>query len=55
MILANIPYRLLYVSTGNISNRDLLHLFQSNLTTMINLFTSAIYIELSTENLITHL
>jgi predicted nuclease of predicted toxin-antitoxin system len=48
------PYKLLLLNTGNISNRDLLSIFEARLNEMAELFESCNYIELTREFLIIH-
>ncbi|WP_223651804.1 DUF5615 family PIN-like protein [Hymenobacter psoromatis] len=48
------PYKLLLVSTGNISTSDLLELFQQFLPQLTRLLTHHSYVELSRTLLVTH-
>jgi predicted nuclease of predicted toxin-antitoxin system len=48
------PGKRLLVSTGNISNAALVRLFTNHLTTVIDAFTSAIFVELTADTLIVH-
>ena len=48
------PYKLLLVSTGNISNNDLLNLFAQNLTRIVAAFEIHSYIELDRQHLTIH-
>ncbi len=48
------PYKLLLVSTGNISTADLLELFQQFLPQLTKLLAHHSYLELSRNLLITH-
>ena len=48
------PYKLLLVSTGNISTPDLLDLFRRFLPQLTNLLTHHSYVELSRTLLVTH-
>ncbi|MFC6221907.1 DUF5615 family PIN-like protein [Hymenobacter artigasi] len=48
------PYKLLLVSTGNISTNDLLALFQEFLPQLMKLFARHSYLELSRTLLVTH-
>jgi predicted nuclease of predicted toxin-antitoxin system len=52
--LLNSPKKLLFVTTGNIHNRDLLSLFEKNIVYIIEGFASYDLLELSREELITH-
>ena len=45
------PWKLLYLTTGNISNRELVVLFQSNLTQIIEWFSKANVIEMNRDTL----
>ncbi len=53
-LLRNQPPKLLLISTGNIKNIELLHLFEQNLEQIIIGLTSFDYVELDRENLIYH-
>ena len=46
------PWKLLYLTTGNISNHDLLSLFQSNLHQILQLFQNADVVEMNRQNLL---
>ena len=46
------PYKLIYVSTGNISNQELLKLFTENLNLIVDMIEENRLIELSNEELI---
>jgi predicted nuclease of predicted toxin-antitoxin system len=48
------PYKLLIVSTGNICNRELLDLFQRNISGIADLFTASPYVELTADNVVDH-
>ena len=48
------PYKLLLVSTGNISTTDLLELFRQFLPQLTKLFAHHTYLELSRTLLVTH-
>ena len=48
------PYKLLLVSTGNISNQHLLQLFEAHLEQLTRLFEEQSFIELSQSFLIVH-
>ena len=52
--ICNKPYQLLYLSTGNIKNSDLLQIFKNNINTIQNLFVTARYIEMTTDGLFVH-
>jgi predicted nuclease of predicted toxin-antitoxin system len=48
----NEPFKLLYLTTGNISNQDLLNLFEKNLLLIINTLQSASVVEINRNNII---
>jgi predicted nuclease of predicted toxin-antitoxin system len=49
-----IPKKLLLVSTGNIKNKDLLSLFDSNMEKIIELFNNHSFIEIDNNKLLGH-
>lgn len=53
-LLHRLPSRLLVISTGNITNRDLEALFTAHLATMVTAFQTCDYVELTRTNLILH-
>ncbi len=53
-LLQNIPSKLLLVTTGNITNNELIRLFNKNFETMLKLFDSYNLIEFDTEQIIGH-
>lgn len=53
-LLRSEPRRLLLVSTGNISNRNLLGLFERNIHQMVKLLQSSNFIELTADGLAVH-
>ncbi len=53
-LLQGRPHKLLLVSTGNISNNDLLTLFEAKLTPMVESFETVDFVELTREFLILH-
>jgi predicted nuclease of predicted toxin-antitoxin system len=53
-LIAKKPYKLLLVSTGNISNRELKALFVKNLPAMISALQEYDYVELTRTTLIEH-
>jgi predicted nuclease of predicted toxin-antitoxin system len=55
LLLLNKPDRLLLLSTGNISNPELLSLFRSNWTQLTLMLSQGRFLELNTKNLILHL
>lgn len=54
-LLKRQPWKLLLVSTGNISNDELMKLFQVNIDQIARSLTSFDFIELNRTNLICHL
>jgi predicted nuclease of predicted toxin-antitoxin system len=54
-LLKRQPWKLLLVSTGNISNDELMNLFKLNLDQIVGLLTTYDFVELSRTNLICHL
>jgi predicted nuclease of predicted toxin-antitoxin system len=54
-VLYKQPWKLLLVSTGNISNRELEQLFAANLPAISNGFMNFDFIEISRTNVIFHL
>ena len=53
-ILQARPYKLLLVNTGNISNNELLTLFETRHSQLLELFETSSYIEMTREFLIVH-
>ncbi len=49
-----IPQKLLLISTGNIKNKSLLDLFDSNIEKIINLFLEHSFVELNNNEIIGH-
>ena len=48
------PYKLLYINTGNIHNRDLQTLFVNNIEKIVLLFDESRFIELTDDQVIVH-
>jgi predicted nuclease of predicted toxin-antitoxin system len=48
------PAKLLLVKTGNISNNDLLKLFQENLNVLQSAFSNCCFVEMTKTEIITH-
>lgn len=46
------PYKLLYLTTGNISNQDLLNLFDKNLLLVVHTLQNNTVVELNRNNII---
>ena len=53
-LLQKRPWKLLLVSTGNISNRELEQLFAANLSVLVDGFLNYDYIEINRSNVIFH-
>ncbi len=53
-LLLNLPRRLLAVATGNITNDDLLALFEANLALIVNAFENAAFIEIGQTSVVIH-
>ena len=54
-LLKREPWKLLLVSTGNISNDELLRLFELNMTQITDAFSAFDFVELNRTNIICHL
>jgi predicted nuclease of predicted toxin-antitoxin system len=52
--ITGVPERLLLVSTGNIKNKDLILLFDSNMEQIVELFNYHSFIELTNTELLGH-
>ncbi|MFN0201846.1 MAG: DUF5615 family PIN-like protein [Bacteroidia bacterium] len=48
------PYKLLYITTGNIANKDLISLFEKNMPLIMELLTQYNVLELNQEELKVH-
>lgn len=46
------PYKLVLVTTGNISNMTLINIFRDNLTEIVNTLTKSTFIEISDKGMI---
>jgi predicted nuclease of predicted toxin-antitoxin system len=53
-LLSATPYKLLLVSTGNISNRDIQDIFTKNLPAILTALEKSDYVEISQAALIVH-
>jgi predicted nuclease of predicted toxin-antitoxin system len=53
-LISGQPYKLLLVTTGNITNTELLELFTKNLSQLLNLFEQHSLIEINRDNIIVH-
>lgn len=54
-LISKQPWKLIYLTTGNTSNKVLIELFQSNLKQLIELFGKANVIELNQQNILVRL
>ena len=55
LIISNKPYKLIYISTGNITNKELTSLFTSNLEKITNAISNSRFIEITNKEIITRL
>jgi predicted nuclease of predicted toxin-antitoxin system len=53
-LVSQLPYKLLLISTGNISNKDLEALFTPAIPTIVSTFQSHDYAELTRTSLVVH-
>ncbi len=53
-LISQVPYKLLLVSTGNISNSSLIGIFEDNLTAIVLAFTTCHFVEITRSQLIEH-
>lgn len=54
LLLHGNVYKLLLVSTGNITNNELIHLFSTHLHMMIDALSGARFVELTRVGLVVH-
>ncbi len=54
LLVSNKPYKLLYVSTGNINNKELQDIFAKNLDQIITYLEENRLVELTNENITVH-
>lgn len=54
LLISNKPYKLLYINTGNISNKALQALFQANLEKLVLLLEESRFVELTSESIVVH-
>lgn len=54
LLISEKPYKLLYIATGNISNKELQKLFKNNMDDIERAFSSYRLIELTPSSLIIH-
>jgi len=54
LLISNKPYKLLYVSTGNINNKELQDIFAKNLDQIVVYLEKNRLVELTNENIIVH-
>lgn len=52
LIISNKPYKLIYVSTGNITNKELLKIFRKNLLTIVEATDKNRLIEVTNQEII---
>ena len=52
LIISNKPYKLIYISVGNISNKELLEIFSKNIDTIVNLSKNSRLIEITKTEII---
>jgi predicted nuclease of predicted toxin-antitoxin system len=52
LLISNKPYKLIYVSTGNITNKELIELFSKNIEKIVELISKNRLIELTDKNII---
>ena len=53
-LLLGIPFKLLLVSTGNISNKELMVIFEKNIPALVVAFEEHEYVEITRTSLIEH-
>lgn len=53
-LISQVPYKLLLVSTGNITNSRLLTLFEDNLSSIATALTACDFVEITRSQLIEH-
>ena len=53
-LISQIPYKLLLVSTGNISNSNLIGIFEDNLPAIVLAFATCHFVEITRSQLIEH-
>ena len=54
LLISDKPYKLLYVNTGNINNKQLQELFSKNLEQIVLCLEENRFVELTYENIIAH-
>lgn len=54
LLISDKPYKLLYINTGNISNKQLQELFNKNLKQIVLCLEENKLVELTYQNIITH-
>lgn len=54
-LLRHMPYKLLLVATGNLSNKELERLFRDNLESIVNAFEVYDFVEIDGTSIICHL
>ena len=53
-LLRGQPYKLLFISTGNIVNHELIRLFEKNFTELVKLLKSNKVVEMGNNNIVVH-
>ncbi len=54
LLISNKPYKLLYINTGNIRNKELQALFVANLEKIVEVLEENRFVELTSESIIVH-
>ena len=52
LLISNKPYKLIYIATGNITNKELLELFSNNIDMIVKYLEESRLIEVTKENII---
>ena len=52
MLISNKPYKLIFISTGNITNKRLLEIFSKNIEKIVKYLVDCRLIEITNENII---
>ena len=54
LLISDKPYKLLYVNTGNIHNKELQEIFASNLEKLVEALEEYRFVELTNERIVVH-
>ncbi len=54
LLISDKPYKLLYINTGNITNKQLQELFSKNLEQIVKCLEETRFVEVTFENIIVH-